>query len=170
MNRPISFRRAPAPILSLLSALALLLAPAMPALHAAPPQREGSLDVVLGELPPPALDEPDRPLRGALVLEVELGGAGDQKDLREGDIIVEFEGQVVRSAWALAGWIRREGEGSIVSIHIWREGRKTWLGNARLSGRAPRVVVEDALAALHDEVAALRDEVAALREEIARLR
>ncbi len=120
--------------------------------------------------PPPDPDEPARPRCGALVLEVELGGAGDQKGLREGDIIVEFEGQAVRSALELAGWIRREGEGSLVSIHIWRDGRKSWLGNARLSGRAPRVVVEDELAALRDGVVALRDGVAASRDDIARFR
>lgn len=100
------------------------------------------------------------------MLEVELDGVGDLKGLREGDIIVEFENRPVRSGIELTGDIRRAGEGTLVSIHVWRDGGKHWLGLVPLSGRAPRFAVEQELTALRDEVEALRDEVEALREEI----
>lgn len=178
MNRPLrSSVRAATPFaaLVLLTALAVSLAPAPRSAGdatAATTRREGSLDAVLAELPygPPDPDDPARPRRGALVLEVDPGGAGDRQGLREGDIIVEFEGQPVRTAYELAGAIRREGEGSLVSIHVWRNGRREWLGLATLSGRTPRLDLEQELAALREETAALRDEVAGLTEDVARLR
>ncbi len=177
MNRPIrSSVRAATPFVALvvLAALAVSLAPALqPAGDAAAAtRRERALDAVLAELPygPPDPDDPARPRRGALVLEVEPGGAGDRKGLREGDIIVEFEGRPVRAAYELAGAIRRKGEGALVSIHVWRDGRREWLGLATLSGRTRRLDLEQELAALREETAALRGELAGLSEEVAGLR
>jgi S1-C subfamily serine protease len=145
----------------------LLLVPLARAPLDAAPRRDGSLDVVFGDLPRHFGDgRVDAPRHGALVLEVLTGGAGDRKGMREGDVIVEFENQPVTSATELAGRIRREGEGALVSISVWRDGSRTWLGLARLSGRVPPGALEDEVAALRAEVAALRDEVAALREEV----
>ena len=148
------------------SLVVVLLSPPLLPLEAAT-QRDGSLDVVLGELPCAFFEGvPDAPPGGALVLEVLSGGAGDQKGLVEGDVIVEFEGEPVTSAFELAGRIRREGEGSMVSIKVWRDGRSSWIGIARLSGRTPPALFEDEVFALRSEVAALRDEVAGLREAV----
>ena len=157
----------PTTLVALLVALLLFVPFARSPLHAAP-RRDGSLDVALGELPWHFDgDRENAPLHGALVLEVLTGGAGDRKGLREGDVIVEFENQPVTSAFELAGRIRREGEGALVSISVWRDGHRTWLGLAQLSGRVPPGALEDAVAKLRADVASLRDEVAALRDEVA---
>ena len=170
--RPVSALRAAAPVaaLAIASLLARSLATPSPA-PGASGRLDGSLDVVLAELPPPPPDAPPNlPAHGALVVDVESGGAGDQAGLREGDIIVEFENEPVRSAATLAGMIRREGEGSLVSIWVWRDGDRKWLGLTHLSGRVPRRVQQEELAALRAEVADLRDEVAALHDDVDSLR
>ena len=156
--------------MSLVVAVAVLLLVVVPTfapLQAAA-QLDGSLDVVLGELPPGFFEDVEgAPRHGALVVEVLTGGAGDRKGLLEGDLIIEFEGEPVTSAFELAGRIRREGEGSLVSITVWRDGSRTWLGIARLSGRVPPVDLAGEVTALRDEVADLRDEVEALRQDLA---
>ena len=177
--RPVSTLRAAAPAVALAVACVLALSFAAPSpAPGASEKLDGSLDVVLAELPPPPTHAPpNTPAHGALVIDVESGGAGDKAGLREGDIIVEFENEAVHSAATLAGMIRREGEGSLVSIWIWRDGNRKWLGLTHLTGRVPRRRQQEELAALRAEVADLRDEVAtlhddveALREAVARLR
>lgn len=164
--RPVSTVRAAAPILALVAALFLTLAPTSSAPGAAE-KRDGSLDITITEAPPPEHHGSDAPHpRGALVIGVETGGAGDRAGFIEGDLIIEFENHPVNSAAALAGMIRREGEGSHVSIWIWRDGSRKWMGLTKLSGVVPAARIVEETGALRDEVAALRAELAAVHAEV----
>ena len=163
------------PVTLVVAAVAVLLVALSPLaprpLQAADTRRDGSLDAVLGEVPPGFFDGfPDAPQSGALVVEVYTGGAGDRKGLREGDVVVEFHGERVHNPWDLAGQIRRRGEGALVSVTVWREGKREWLGIASLSGREWVTVLDDEVSALQEEVATLHDEIAALRGDLAAVR
>jgi membrane-associated protease RseP (regulator of RpoE activity) len=157
-------------------AVAAVVLVALPSVHpvtlqAADSRRDGSLDVVLGELPSDYVPEvPDAPQGGALVVEVFTGGAGDRKGLREGDIVVEFNGTRVHNPWDLAGLIRRAGEGALVSLTVWRDGKREWLGVATLSGREWVTVIDDEVNELFEKVELQRGEIEAQREEIDALR
>jgi hypothetical protein len=125
----------------------------------------------------------DRP-GGAYVIEIVDGSPADLEGMAEGDIVTQFEGHPVLSAAELNGWIRREGAGSNVSVHIWRDGGETWLGLVTLAARPNPIVVGDAVQELrkalddlraladdHDRsLAVLRIEVRDLRDEVRRLR
>ena len=165
IDRPVSAVRAATPFVALVAALALVL-PFAPAPRAAD-RVDGSLDIALAEAPPYEHHEgPPAHPRGALVIGVETGGAGDRGGLIEGDLIIEFENHAVNSAAELAGMIRREGGGSHVSIWVWRDGSRKWMGLVQLSGHVPAARIAEENGALRDEVAGMRAEVAALRVAI----
>jgi membrane-associated protease RseP (regulator of RpoE activity) len=125
----------------------------MPA-HAASGAR-GDLGAVFAELTPEVRAATGWAGPGAYVIDVIPDGPADLKGLEEGDVVVEFESEPVRSAAQLAGRIRRAGAGRMVSLHVFRDGSKQWLGLVTLATRP--------------EVAAATDEVVQLRAEVEQL-
>ena len=66
------------------------------------------------------LDEPD----GALIAGVTSGSPADEAGLREGDVIVAFDGQVVRDSGDLTMLVARTAPGSRVATDVIRDGRR----------------------------------------------
>jgi len=75
--------------------------------------------------------------RGVQVVEVEPGGPADRKDIEEGDLIIQYENQPVRSAAWLMGRIRRDGAGFMASVRILRDGEERWAGLVTLAAAPP---------------------------------
>jgi len=75
----------------------------------------------------------ERP-EGALVSQVEKGGAADKAGLQPGDVILKVEGQPIVSSGDLPAIIGQTLPGKKVSIEVWRQGRAqertATLGNA----------------------------------------
>jgi serine protease Do len=63
----------------------------------------------------------DKP-RGALVSNVERGGPADEAGLKEGDVILAFDGQPVDSAGQLPAAVAATKPGRKVELQVWREG------------------------------------------------
>jgi serine protease Do len=63
----------------------------------------------------------DKP-RGALVSSVERGGPADEAGLKEGDVILAFDGQPVDSAGQLPAAVAAAKPGRKVELQVWREG------------------------------------------------
>jgi len=63
----------------------------------------------------------DKP-RGALVSNVERGGPADAAGLKEGDVILAFDGQPVDSAGQLPAAVAAAKPGRKVELQVWREG------------------------------------------------
>ena len=59
--------------------------------------------------------------RGALVASVEKGGPAEKAGLREGDVILQFDGQVIESAGQLPSAVAATDPGKAVALQIWRE-------------------------------------------------
>ena len=104
--------------------------------------------------------------RGVQVVEVEPGGPADRHDIEEGDLIIQYENQAVRSAAWLMGRIRRDGEGFMASVRLLREGEERWAGLVTLAAAPPPPPsAEDTnarFAALEREIDALTVRVAEL--------
>jgi len=60
--------------------------------------------------------------RGALVSNVERGGPADEAGLKEGDVILAFDGQPVDSAGQLPAAVAAAKPGRKVELQVWREG------------------------------------------------
>jgi serine protease Do len=65
----------------------------------------------------------DKP-HGALVSSVERGGPADQAGLKEGDVILSFDGQPVDSAGQLPAAVAAAKPGRTVDLQVWRERAK----------------------------------------------
>ncbi|MGB9590213.1 MAG: Do family serine endopeptidase [Candidatus Hydrothermia bacterium] len=65
----------------------------------------------------------DKP-RGALVNSVEKGTPADKAGMKEGDLIVSFNGQEVRDVQHLRSMVAHEGPGKKVKIKVIRDGRE----------------------------------------------
>ncbi|MFQ6039170.1 MAG: PDZ domain-containing protein, partial [Candidatus Aminicenantales bacterium] len=65
------------------------------------------------------LDEEDR----VVILEVEKESPAELAELKEGDVILEFEGKDVRNPESLAWMIRRRKPGETVRLRVEREGK-----------------------------------------------
>jgi serine protease Do len=65
--------------------------------------------------------------RGALVTNVMPGSPADQAGIRRGDVIVEYEGQVVEDPRALQGQVVGTAVGNTISLVVMREGKKVTL-------------------------------------------
>ena len=63
------------------------------------------------------------------------GGPADQADVREGDIVLQFDNQKVSGAADLLGRIRRLGAGRLASMLIWRDGKEINTGLMTLAER-----------------------------------
>jgi hypothetical protein len=75
----------------------------------------------------------DRDRGGAYVVEVVEGSPADRADIREGDVIVEFDGETVSSAADLTRRVRRIDRDRTVSLRLWRDGREIDADGIRLS-------------------------------------
>ena len=139
--------------------LALSLQPRLPRAAGRVP---GDLGVVLAD-PSPEECRRAHIQGGALVVEVIPDGPADREDLREGDIITEFENEKVVSAAELLGRIRRTGAGNLVSIHISRVGKEQWLGLVKLE---PRPAPPPSAAAIEDRFIALEQQLDAVRARL----
>ena len=112
--------------------------------------------------------------RGVQVIDVEPGGPADRKDIEEGDLIVKYEDQPVRSAAWLMGRIRRDGAGFLASVHVRRDGMEKWAGLVSLAAAPPPPPSPEDLSArfeeLEREIAVLSKRVTDLEELAARPR
>jgi len=59
--------------------------------------------------------------RGALVSSVEKGGPADKAGLKEGDVILGFDGQAIDSAGQLPSAVAATDPGKSVSLQVWRD-------------------------------------------------
>jgi serine protease Do len=75
--------------------------------------------------------------RGATVRSVEEGSAAAKAGLKEGDVIVRFDGEAVRSASQLARLVRETPAGRSVPIELTRDGAKQQV-TATLAEGGPR--------------------------------
>ena len=101
--------------------------------------RPGELGLLAVELPARVPEGFDPKRGGALVSWVLTGGPADKADVREGDIVVEFDKQPITGAADLLGRIRRFGAGKITSMVVWRDGKEINTGPMTLveRGRYP---------------------------------
>ncbi|MEN3026742.1 MAG: Do family serine endopeptidase [Chlorobiota bacterium] len=65
----------------------------------------------------------DKP-QGAIVSSVVKGGAAERAGIREGDVILEFDGIPVKSPNHLQGLVATRRAGQTVRLTIWRDGKK----------------------------------------------
>jgi serine protease Do len=77
------------------------------------------------------LDDLEGDARGAKVRSVEEGSPADKAGIQEGDVIVGFDGEAVRSASQLARLVRETPPGRSVTVEVTRGGTKQKL-TARL--------------------------------------
>jgi len=118
-------------VFALFLALILLLKPT-----AAASRAPGWMGIVVADLTPDQC-RTFGVKRGVEVVDVEPGGPADRKDIEEGDLIVRYEDQPVRSAAWLMGRIRRDGEGFLASVHVQRDGVEHWAGLVSLAAAPP---------------------------------
>jgi serine protease Do len=63
--------------------------------------------------------------KGALVSSVSAGGPADKAGIRQGDVILEFDGRAVADMRALPRLVAESQFGKSVPVGIWRKGAKT---------------------------------------------
>jgi C-terminal processing protease CtpA/Prc len=83
------------------------------------------------------LEDVEGPARGARVRSVEKGSAAEKAGLEEGDVIVRFDGEGVRSAAQLARLVRETPPGRAVEVEVERDGAERTL-TATLAERRGR--------------------------------
>ena len=89
--------------------------------------------------------------RGALVASVEKGGPAAKAGLREGDVILAFDGQAIDSAGQLPSAVAATDPGKAVAVQVWRD-RAT----REVSVKLGQTTEGDAVAANADGIAAGR--------------
>ena len=83
-----------------------------------------SLDVVAVSVTPQVAYANELPMeRGALVVRVEPGGAGEAAGLQVGDVITGIAGTPVRGLHQLHEALSRRRAGEAIGIEVWREGQ-----------------------------------------------
>ncbi|MEO0815193.1 MAG: PDZ domain-containing protein, partial [Myxococcota bacterium] len=70
------------------------------------------------------LKQPD----GALISEVVSGGPGSSAGLRDGDIVLKFDGKPIRESSDLPLYASMAGVGNSVDMLVWRNNKKITLG------------------------------------------
>jgi serine protease Do len=90
--------------------------------------------------------------RGALVRDVEDGSAAEEAGLKDGDVIIGYEGDKVSSASQLARLVRETPAGRKVELEVSREGQVQRLTATLRAPRTPRWMSElmDSDIDLHD--------------------
>ncbi len=73
--------------------------------------------------------------RGALVKSVEEGSAAEKAGIKEGDVILRYQGEAVLSAAQLARLVRETPGGRTVSVEVSREGAPQKLSATLAEGR-----------------------------------
>jgi S1-C subfamily serine protease len=61
--------------------------------------------------------------RGALIIRVEEGGAGEAAGLQAGDVITAIAGKAVQDLHQLHETLLRHRAGEAIEISVWREGQ-----------------------------------------------
>jgi serine protease Do len=74
-----------------------------------------------------SLDETEGDVRGAKVRSVEKDSPADKAGLKEGDVVVRFDGEAVRSAGQLARLVRETPAGRSVPVEVTRDGARQTL-------------------------------------------
>ena len=83
-----------------------------------------SLDVVAVSVTPQVAYANELPMeRGALIVRVESGGAGEAAGLEAGDVITAIAGKPVRDLHQLHEVLSRHRAGEAIGISVWREGQ-----------------------------------------------
>ena len=89
--------------------------------------------------------------RGALVSSVEKGGPAEKAGLREGDVILGFDGQTIDSAGQLPSAVAATDPGKAVAVQVWRDR-----ANREISVKLGQTTEDDAVAANVDGTSAGR--------------
>jgi serine protease Do len=88
---------------------------------------------------------------GAVIDEVRRDGPAEKAGLRRGDIVVEFDGERVRSAQQFSRLVRETASGRTISTTVLRDGRRTSVSVVPSSERRPDVTIDpDPLRELSD--------------------
>ena len=83
-----------------------------------------SLGIVAVSLTPRLAYTNELPIeRGALVIRVETGGAGEVVGLESGDVIISVDGRPVTDLHHLHEVLSRHRVGEAVAVSVWREGQ-----------------------------------------------
>lgn len=79
---------------------------------------------------------------GAVIDEVRRDSPAEKAGLRRGDVVVEFDGERVRSAQQFSRLVRETAPGRTVSATVVRDGRRTPVSVAPTSERRPDVTID----------------------------
>jgi serine protease Do len=93
-------------------------------------------DVTLAEA------EPQKSASGVLVEEVRLDGPAEKAGVKRSDIIVEFDGEAVRSARQFGRLVQEAAPGRTVKAVVMRDGQKKDVRITPESGRAARLTID----------------------------
>lgn len=102
---------------------------------------------------------------GVEIEEVSPNGAAEKAGLKRGDLILEFDGERVRSARQLARLVRETAAGRTVKTTISRDGRKQEVQLTLADGHDSRVIVGPGDRFLFDDEA-LRDRLRGFAERL----
>lgn len=85
----------------------------------------GFLGVMIQDLTPDLAKGFQVPVnRGALVADVTQGSAADEAGIKEGDVIVEFNGHPIRDSRQLKARVGHTPPGTDVTVHLYRNGKQ----------------------------------------------
>jgi serine protease Do len=109
--------------------------------------------------------------RGAVVIDVRPDSPASAAGLRAKDIVVEFDGEAVRSARQLARLVQETPPGRQVAATVIRDGQRQQISVTPTEGAGPRVFMPDGQAARTFELdrAQLEERLRTLREQIERM-
>lgn len=92
-----------------------------------------------GNLSVIAQDVPENELSGALILDVEKGGAADLAGLKKDDVVKSVNGKPVKNALAMRVAVARGEPGDMVTLFVSRGGN-SFSTVAKLTGSSPNVL------------------------------
>jgi S1-C subfamily serine protease len=166
-------------IAAVLTAAAALSAPPVLAQRGAPPNRTLG-DMILTQGPGSQIGmsvsdvevtSASGTTRGAVVIDVRPDSPASAAGLRAKDIVVEFDGEAVRSARQLARLVQETPPGRQVAATVIRAGQRQQISVTPTEGAGPRVFMPDGQAARTFELdrAQLEERLRTLREQIERM-